>query len=50
MSDEQNDWIVTRMRKLLASDFCPRCGKHKALHDNETCNMRFVPDEEEVYA
>jgi hypothetical protein len=39
-----------RMRKLLADDYCPQCGKHRVLHNDKACNMRFVSEEAELEA
>lgn len=40
------NWINVRMRKLLADDFCPECTKHRMLHDDKSCGMRFILEEE----
>lgn len=40
----RDQWINARMRKLLADDFCPACGKHNVLHDDKKCTMRFVKE------
>ena len=45
--DAQENWINIRMRALLADDFCPECGKHKRMHDDKKCLMRWTPEEEE---
>jgi hypothetical protein len=44
----RDQWINARMRKLLAEDFCPTCGKHKVLHDDKKCTMRFVKEDHET--
>jgi ribosomal protein S27AE len=41
MSDNQSDWTIVRMRKLLAMEHCPRCGLLPAEHDDTTCEMRY---------
>ena len=53
MSDKRTDWINTRMQQLpeeegvararakLLSYRCPECGKHKDMHNDEKCLMRF---------
>jgi hypothetical protein len=46
VEDMEVNWINTRMRKLLAEDFCPVCGKHRKLHDNDACPMRYVKEED----
>lgn len=50
LTDERDMWVNVRMRRLLAEDFCPACGKHRVLHDDKACSMRFVKEEEEVVA
>ena len=45
--DAQENWINIRMRALLADDFCPECGKHKRMHDDKKCLMRWTSEEEE---
>jgi len=42
----RDNWTNERMRKLLADNFCPKCTKHRMLHDNEKCSMRFIKEEE----
>ena len=42
----RDNWTNTRMRALLADDFCPKCTKHRMLHDDKLCSMRFVIEEE----
>lgn len=42
----EKNWINKRMRALLSDAFCPRCGVHEKLHDNQACGMRFEKDEE----
>lgn len=46
LTDSPAMWTNARMRKLLADDFCPKCGKHAVLHDDKKCDMRFVKYEE----
>lgn len=46
--DAQENWINIRMRALLADDFCPECGKHKRMHDDKKCLMRWTSEEEEI--
>jgi len=38
--------INAGMKKLLAENFCPSCGKHNVLHDDEQCSMRWEKEEE----
>ena len=40
----RDQWINARMRKLLAEDFCPACGKHNVLHNDKQCTMRYVKE------
>ena len=46
--DQEVNWTNVRMRKLLAEDFCPECGKHKVLHNNDACPMSYAKKEEEL--
>ena len=41
----RDQWINARMKKLLADDFCPACGKHNVLHDEKKCNLSYVKEE-----
>lgn len=42
---KEGNWVNVRMRALLADAFCPRCGAHNKLHDNDACGMRYIPEE-----
>lgn len=46
LSDAPDNWINVRMKALLAEDFCPSCGKHNKLHDDNKCEMRWNPEED----
>ena len=48
MQSLKEEWINERMKKLLAEDFCPRCSKHKTLHDDTACGMRWEKEEETI--
>lgn len=41
----KSEWINERMRALLAELFCPRCGLHNKLHNDDACGMRYLPEE-----
>lgn len=62
LSDERTNWINERMKKLLLSDlgysrantaleahFCPSCKKHKDIHDDVKCSMRFEEKTQDVF-
>ena len=52
--DLEVNWANTRMRQVLLNDvgytyanarlksnYCPKCTKHRMVHDDNTCNMRY---------
>jgi len=47
--DKEANWIVTRMRNLLANEptqqwakvFCPLCHVHHTRHSDKRCGMRY---------
>ena len=55
--DKRDNWVNERMKSLLINDeddgqytranaaleanYCPTCKKHKDMHNDEKCNMRF---------
>ena len=53
--DLEVNWANTRMRQVLLNDvgytyanarlksnYCPKCTKHRMVHDDNACNMRYV--------
>jgi len=43
---QQDDWTITRMRKLTERPFCPQCHLFIEEHNNKTCDMRYTEEEE----
>ena len=52
--DLEVNWANTRMRQVLLNDvgytyanarlksnYCPKCTKHRMVHDDNACNMRY---------
>ena len=46
----RDQWVNARMKKLLAEDYCPACGKHNVLHNDKKCTMRYTKQETEEEA
>ncbi len=41
---QEDEWIITRMRRLQARPFCPECHLFLGEHDDRTCHMRYEED------
>ncbi len=58
--DLEINWANTRMRQVLLNDvgytyanarlksnYCPKCTKHRMVHDDNACNMRYEEESNE---
>jgi hypothetical protein len=44
---QRDDWINERMKKLTAQPFCPQCYLFLEEHDDSSCDLRWVEEEQE---